>query len=116
MKKQDFIKTSELGAFKLECISEILNILNEKGKTRKKKKVIILEDLDEYIEIDVWEQHGGTEIGYTAAVKSIESIADDPNNAVVHAMSECDTGNILLTDLSADNLAELTDFLKANIK
>lgn len=104
----------EVSILKLACIQAVLALLSNKGKSVRGTKMIVVNALDEDApKVMIWEQHGGVDMGFTGSVTRIEAVSG--NDAGVVVQTESGLEHVLLSELCAEDVAEIHDYIASNI-
>lgn len=106
--------SEELAILKLACIQAVLALLRKKGKSVKGTKMIIFSALDADVpKVMLWEQHGGIDMGFTGSITRIEVVSG--NDAGVAVQTESGLEHVLLSELCAEDIIEIHDYIASNI-
>lgn len=106
--------SEELAILKLACIQAVLALLRKKGKSVQGTKMIVVNALDKDApEVLVYEQHGGDDAAFIGTVARVEAVSG--NDAGVVVQTESGLEHVLLSQLCAEDITQIHDYIASNI-
>lgn len=104
----------EVSVLKLACIQAVLALLHKKGRSVKGTKMIVFNALDEDVpKVMLYEQQGGIDMGFTGSITRIEAVSGNDVGVVVQTESGLE--HVLLSELCAEDVADIHDYIASNI-
>lgn len=106
--------SEELAVLKLACIQAVLALLRNKGRSVRGTKMIVFNALDEDApKVLVCEQRNGEDAAFIGTVERVEAVSG--NDAGVVIQTESGLEHVLLSELCAENITEIHDYIASNI-
>lgn len=104
----------EVSVLKLACIQAVLALLSNKGRSVRGTKMIVVNALDKDApKVMLYEQQGGIDMGFTGRATRIEAVSG--NDAGVVVQTESGLEHVLLSELCAEDVAVIHDYIASNI-